>query len=69
MSSSSPLEKWWLKRLHGAGVLRSSADGRQWLDRAAWARYRTARRRRALAVAGGLLALLATLATLGFLQP
>jgi len=44
------LARFWQPRLRRAGVLHTTPAGREWLDEAAWARYRDARRRRALAV-------------------
>lgn len=41
------LDAWWQSRLERAGVLRHREDGRRWIDRDAWHRYRAARRTRA----------------------
>jgi hypothetical protein len=49
---------WWRRRLTGLGVVRTTPDGREWLDLKEWARYRQIRRKRALLLGGsGLLAL------------
>jgi imidazolonepropionase-like amidohydrolase len=58
LAPSSPLARWWHRRLSSAGVIRTDG-GRSWLDRSAWADYRAVRRRRALVVAAVLVAGLA----------
>ena len=52
IADRNPLARWWLGRLHRAGVLKTAAADMYWLDPEAWRRYRAARRRRALIVFG-----------------
>ena len=59
-----PATRWWRRRLSAAGVIGASPDGREWLDAARWASYRSSRRRRALSVVLALLFLLLLVAWL-----
>jgi len=63
----SPLGRFWLGRLVGAGVLQATPTGSYWLRRESWAVYRATRRRRALLIVIFLLMVL-TSAT-WFLRP
>ncbi len=62
----TPVHRWWLRRLAGAGVIRPGPRETWWLDREAWGRYRSVRRRRALVVVLALIVMVAVLWFSGF---
>lgn len=55
---SAVLARYWMGRLRTAGVVHAVPSGALWLDPQAWSAFRTARRKRALAVAAVALAAL-----------
>jgi hypothetical protein len=57
LPSRRPFQGWWVARLTNAGVIRSTADARHWLDLPAWQGYRATRRRRGLGIAAAMLVL------------
>ena len=59
--SPLPLVRWRLSRLTSVGAVHAVAGGRYYLDEAGWTQYRWQRRRRALVVAGVLVAALGIL--------
>ena len=61
LAARTPLSRFRLRRLIGGGAVVAAGDGRFYLDRDGFARYRRSRRRRALVVASVALPLIAVL--------